>query len=501
MIKNTENSTRHGASVVKKTTFVVILTVLMALFIFITVSAVAANSDGEDGVPEAPKSAAELTPLSAQSPEIVAFNLSLADSIYIDYAVWTPDGCDSFGILVWERNAPDIYAHGQGGYEVTTGAWQTSYGGRSVWVFAYRGIAMKELADDVYAVPFYEIDGEYFYGDAQKFSVVQYALMQKDNAKLAPLLSSVLALGAEAQRYFDYRTDRLADAEFVKVSVHGGLLPDKSDFGLFLPGKDTLPVPTAPEGETGEFDGWYADAAFTERLDLISADTTDAYAKWVQPCEVLVKTDFEEEKAQSTSALYSGGVTFNAEESARLQTLRDENGTPYLQILNGRDTTVQISASNTGLSFADMQGDDVFSFTVILGAEEGKRVLSTGEFGICSDKSKSGKSAYAVLNLLEIDTDGVLSTGFGSELGELTSAGALTVRVTVDFANGTLTYYSEGGEVIESGAISVPTGLGISTAKEWQSLMDKYMLYATFEAGSALRVYEISVAKGNLFAL
>ena len=594
MIKNTENSTRYGGSVSKKTTFVVILTVLVALFIFIALrgtvaaenggaadiaarkngnvlqengnvlqengglaqgngntvqgngntvqgNATAAGADRENAsgwqngavavgnggalgngidlvltAAESPYAAgcscAESGSTCAENgtvfaltdglkrPRIVAFNLSLADSVYIDYAVWTPEGCDGFGILVWERNAPENYTHGTGGVEVTTGAWQTVFGGESVWVFAYRGIVMKEFADDVYAVPFYKIDGAYVYGEVQKFSVVQYALMQKENANLAPLISSILELGAQAQRYFNYRTDRLADSEFVKVSVHGGLLPDKSDFGLFLPERDTLPVPTPPEGETGEFDGWYADAAFTERLAQISPDTTDAYAKRVEPSVVLAKTDFTAAIGPSTAPLYTGGVSFNSEYTATVETLRDENGTPYLKILSGRDTTVQISASNTGLSFADMLTEDVFSFTVILGAVDGKRVLSTAEFGICTDKNKSGKATYATLNLLDVDTSGAVSTHRGAELGTLSSSSALAVRVTVDFAKGELTYYGALGEVTAREAISVPSGLGVSTPKEWQSLMEKYMLFAAFDGGNAIRVYEISVATGNAFS-
>ena len=574
MAKSTENSTRYGASVTKKTTFVVILTVLVALFIFMatrgdgvpkedgfgalgmqsggadkenpridaesgkeqgtvnsdtngtnsnTNGAVNSDTNGTNGagVGESGTFAGNGLSLAltgaelalgvdggeellgnenAQNPQIVAFNLSLADSIYIDYAVWVPDGCESFGILVWERSAPANFTHNEGGTEITTGAWQTTYGEKSVWVFAYRGIAMKELADDVYAVPFYRLDGGYVYGEAQKFSVVQYALMQEGNERLAPVLDSLLSFGAQAQLYFNYRTDRLADSGFVKVTVHGGLLPDRSNFGLFVPGVDTLPAPTAPEGVTGEFDGWYADADFTEKLETVSATTAEAYAKWKKPAEVLVKTDFEEKVGASTAPLYNGGVTFNAEASATLETLRDENGTPYLKISSGRDTTVQISTTNTGVSFADMIDFDVFSFTVSLGIESGKRVLSTEEFGIMSDKNKSGRPTSAVLNLFSIESDGAVCSAEGEELGVLSSAAALTVRVTVDFAKGELTYYGDGGAIIAKEEVVVPSGLGISTAKEWQALMEKYMLYTAFEAGNTIRIYEISVAAGEAFA-
>ena len=166
MAKSTKNSTRYGAFVTKKTTFVVILTVLVALFIFMVTrgdgvpkedgfgtlgmqsggadkenpridaesgkeqGAVNSDTNGANsnasgtngaGVGESGTFAGNGLSLAltgaelvlgvdggeellgsenAQNPQIVAFNLSLADSIYIDYAVWVPDGCESFGILV-----------------------------------------------------------------------------------------------------------------------------------------------------------------------------------------------------------------------------------------------------------------------------------------------------------------------------------------------------------------------------------------------------------------
>ena len=500
-----EKSTRPGLTFIKIALIFAALALTLALFIFKDGGKDRSEPiKGENDVPvisESDGMSLELTAATSGTakPRIAAFNLSLADTIYIDYAISVPEDAESYGVLVWERSAPAEFVHGTGGVEITEGAWQTEYGGEKLWVFAYRGLVIKELADDVYAVPFYKEGGEYVYGKAEKYSVIQYAYAQRNNEKLKPILDSLLSLGTEAQKYFGYRTDRLADSEFVKVSVHGAYLPDGCDFGMFIAGVDTLPVPTAPDGVGGEFDGWYKDAAFTEKLEIISAETTDAYAKWKAPVEQIVKTDFNEKIQATPGSVYNGGVTFNAESQATVETLRDENDTPYLKISSGRDSTIQILSDSVGTSFAEMNDEDVFGFTISLGAESGKKILSTEEFGIQSNKTKSGKTVYAKVNLFTISTSGAVSTYGGDELFTLSSDAASTVRVSVDFKEGTLTYYKNDGTVIKTERFSVPSGLGVTTAKEWQTLIEKYLLHGLFGTGNTIRIYEISIYKGNAF--
>ena len=432
-------------------------------------------------------------------PSIEAFNLSFSETICVYYAVDFPVGVSSSGLLIWQGDAPEKYEHGYGGKELSVPSGQAIIDGKELKTYAYRDLALKELTDDLYAVPYAEIGGEYVYGEPTKYSVVQYAYNMRENEELRPLLDSMLEVGARAQIYFDYKLDRLASEEFVKVHVHGGLLPDGTDFGMFIAGKDSLPVPTPTGGENGDFDGWYKDAEFTEPLDKVSAETTDAYAKWKSGITELVNTDFSEKIGPNSVSYYNGGVSFLIEGSTVLETFKDNSEKPYLKISNGRYSSLQVTKSNVGTSIADLYEHDVFSYSFVLGAQSGKRILASSEFGIQSDKNNSGNTSYAVVNLATISSDSTISTYDGYELGELTSDSPFTVNVAVNFAEGTFTYYSESGEILCTEKFSVPRGLGVTTAKEWQMLIQKFLFHAYFDTGNTILIYDIIIGVGNMF--
>ena len=60
----------------------------------------------------------------------------------------------------------------------------------------------------------------------------------------------MLNYGAAAQNLFNYRTDRLANATYYKVSVENGALTDGTNAGRYLLGeKVTLCAGAAPEGQ------------------------------------------------------------------------------------------------------------------------------------------------------------------------------------------------------------------------------------------------------------
>jgi hypothetical protein len=433
------------------------------------------------------------------TPSIEAFNLSFSETICVYYAVDFPVGVSSSGLLIWQGDAPEKYGHGYGGKELSIPGGQAIIDGKELKTYAYRDLALKELTDDLYAVPYAEIGGEYVYGEPTKYSVVQYAYNMRDNEKLRPLLDSMLEVGARAQIYFDYRLDRLANEEFVKIRVHGGLLPDGTDFGMFIAGKDSLPIPTPPSGENGEFDGWYEDAEFTKSLDKVSSNTRDAYAKWKSGITELVNTDFSEKIGPNSVSYYNGGVSFLVEGSAVLETFKDGDEKSYLKISNGKETSLQVTKSNVGTSMADLYENDVFSFSFVLGAQSGKNILTTTEFGIQSDKDKSGNTSHKVVNLTTISSDGTVSTSGGYELGELTSDEPFTINVAVNFAEGTFTYYSEGSEIIRTEKFSVPQRLGVKTTKEWQSLIQKFLFHAYFDKGNTILIYDIVICVGNMF--
>ncbi len=74
------------------------------------------------------------------------------------------------------------------------------------------------MTDEVYIVAYVcDSDGKYAYSDVNTYSIREYADIMKaenaDNEKLVTLLNKMLKYGAEAQKYFGYRLDKLAYEE------------------------------------------------------------------------------------------------------------------------------------------------------------------------------------------------------------------------------------------------------------------------------------------------
>ena len=82
--------------------------------------------------------------------------------------------------------------------------------------FTYKDIAAKEMADVLYVMPYSMVDvnSPIYYGKVVEVSIVKYAeaAFQKANAATKAYLAALLNYGAEAQNFFDYNRDNLANA-------------------------------------------------------------------------------------------------------------------------------------------------------------------------------------------------------------------------------------------------------------------------------------------------
>ncbi len=174
---------------------------------------------------------------STESLNIAYCNLSFENETHLLYAV--PSSDENLRLLIW--NGPqDTYTYGTQTAELEPYMQNVNIGGVPHTVFKYTGLAAKNMTDDVYARAY--IDGEN-YGKVDKYSILQYALNKlgktgtaTTNESLKNLLSSMLTMGADAQVYANYKTDRLANGNWVMVSLDGGTLPDGFSYGLYLPG-------------------------------------------------------------------------------------------------------------------------------------------------------------------------------------------------------------------------------------------------------------------------
>ena len=222
-----------------KKRILVLLAVLLLTFSAITATVLfATNESGSDVTP---------------SLETVSYNLSYSDSVYILYAI-ANDGFDreehEIKLLFWEEPQAD-YVLGTETYSASNSG-KATVKGKDTLVFYSRGIAAKEMADDIFCRPCVEIGGKVYYGETVKFSVLEYVEAQKENGATGDdlaLFNAMLNYGSAAQTSFNYNTGRPANAEYFKLSVIGGTLSDGFTSGRFNANETVTVTAPAKSGE------------------------------------------------------------------------------------------------------------------------------------------------------------------------------------------------------------------------------------------------------------
>ncbi len=217
-------------------------------------------------------------PVSAtgEAPELSIdyCNLSFRDSVCIKYAV-ASTSTEETTLLLWEEPS-DEYLYGTHIAELSTVGNQT-ISGEIYKVFDYTELAAKQMTDVIYARAYTVVDGEEYYSDVEKYSILQYAYSKlgktgiaSDDENLKAMLSSMLEYGANAQKYFEYDVDRLATDDFYQVKVVGGLIDDQCNHGLYLEGEQVNIVAPATNDEGVDFAGW------TNKNGDVAAETAEA---------------------------------------------------------------------------------------------------------------------------------------------------------------------------------------------------------------------------------
>ena len=239
--------------------------------------------------------------------EIVAANVEYAESLHLYYGVnaLLPEGVKATdvkmmfftdGELNYKDKAlfDDAVADGAAyvkGYrmidDLTVGS--TKYDGAIV--FNSLGVAAKNIVDDVYAVAFVEYDGETYYSEPLKYSVLQYVYDRRDDlkgnssaeAKLQlKLYEDTLNYGAAAQTVLNYKPERPANGEFFTVKVVGGTLGAGSARALCLEGdkvkvKIGIDVPNAATAGIA-YDGEIISSTSEDGYVTFTADKAGVYS-------------------------------------------------------------------------------------------------------------------------------------------------------------------------------------------------------------------------------
>ena len=188
-------------------------------------------------------------------------NLSFRDNVCLKYAV-SLENAEGAKLLIW-KTSKDEYVYGTQD-EILTSVGTQVINGKTYSIYDYTGLSAKQMTDEVYARAYVKVDGKDYYSDLNKYSILEYALTiqgkignaASDDAKLIRLTEQVLSYGAAAQEYFDYKTDRLATADYGQVLLAGGVLENGDTTGLFVAGTDVTLSAPATDGNGKQFSHW-----------------------------------------------------------------------------------------------------------------------------------------------------------------------------------------------------------------------------------------------------
>ncbi len=188
-------------------------------------------------------------------------NLSFENDTHLMYAIRSDAA--NVRLLVWSDHKND-YLKGTESAELLPLESQMEINGEPYTVFKYTGLAAKQMTDNVYVRACIDNgNGDITYGGVHKYSILQYAYNKlgktgqaTTNEKLIKMLEDMLAYGASAQNYHNYKTDRLATDAFVQLRLTAGNLPDGFSHGLYRVGESVNIVAPLKNAEDVAFTQW-----------------------------------------------------------------------------------------------------------------------------------------------------------------------------------------------------------------------------------------------------
>ncbi len=190
--------------------------------------------------------------------KIEAANLEFADNVYLWYAV-SHEGIDTNDIkmLFFTEPQSEYTTENADYYANLYKDGENVAGKENCAIFCNTALRARNMADDIYAVAYVAVDGKEYYSEPVKYSILRYAYnklgktgVASENEALKEALSAMLEYGATVQVYTDYKTDRLANADFYQVKVEGGTLSDGFNKGLYLAGESiSLSAPAQKDGK------------------------------------------------------------------------------------------------------------------------------------------------------------------------------------------------------------------------------------------------------------
>lgn len=305
---------------------------------------------------------AETAEITQATPkmEIISQNVSYSESVYILYAV-SNEGFDrntnEIKMLFWETP--------QENYDVTTATYvaedkgSATVKGEDCLVFYSEGLSAKEMTVDLYCRAYTEIDGETYYSDVKKYSVLEYVYEKREKGGLTEaqgfLFDAMLNYGAAAQTYFEYKTDRLATEAFTYVRIANAMFADGFDYGLYKAGAEV---------EITLKEGYQLNLEYAEYLK----ETEDGKIILTVPAE---KTVDESSVVKTPEEVYSKGLEYVLSNDGIYYSVTD--------IGTCKDTDLIIPSMYKGLPVREIGEKAFYNCTNLISVEISDEIVKIGD--------------------------------------------------------------------------------------------------------------------------
>ena len=211
-------------------------------------------------------------PQDSPTLTIAKNNLQFVENVQILYAVKlegvdeTTVSKEDFKLLCWDTPQSSYLLGNEKLALTTSGAMEID--GEKYYVFEYKALSAKQMADDIYARAVLIRNGNTYYSELSKYSVLQYAYNKlgytaegTESEELKALLMDMLRYGASAQKYFNYKTDRLASDTFYQITLTNGHFTNDNMNTALVHAKTGAEITAAEVNTEGApFAFWMSDA-------------------------------------------------------------------------------------------------------------------------------------------------------------------------------------------------------------------------------------------------
>ena len=290
----------------------------------------------------------------------------------------------------------------------------------------------------------------------------------------------------------------------INYKLDGGTLPDDA-MQYYTVGEVTSLEGLVAVRNNDAFVGWYTDAAFTNRITEISANTTGNITLYAKFKNSYVYEDFSKDEIDVVEKTYQhNNLRYFGKDKpgASFKTVTDENGKSYLVWTKGSKDSIFIGANEQN-GFNKLTGDKIEVSYEVSFQKNGSNPMSATTFRLQIANSDGGGDSA----IFKTDRDGNVyyasQIASGTESSNLIVAGSdnvVTLRFVVNFTDATTTFYDENGDILSVRKLIIPSKY--DSVHSFREAMKSYYFYwysPGAESDPSIRIYKVSVTEGNLF--